>query len=173
MVTNGLQWTTSFLEGYRARTASDPANINNVFAFSREWYENLKEWDKKDTPNSERYDVNPANGRWRYYGNTSWYDIIYRDYTTGQTHNLTLSGGNDKANYFISGRFFQQNGIYNAAPAEDVCADDVPAVGVDRPPGADHAFPPAAGLHRLRRDPCEHIPYAQPPGLSYDPRKEP
>ena len=115
MVTNGLQWTTSFLEAYRARTTSDPANINNVFAFSRQWYENLKQWDQdKTTPNSERYDVNPANGRWRYYGNTSWYDIIFRDYTSGQTHNLTVSGGSDKANYFISGRFFTQNGIYNA-----------------------------------------------------------
>ena len=115
MVTNGLDWTTSFLEGYRARTASDPANINNVFAFSRQWYENLKQWDQdKTTPNSERYDVNPANGRWRYYGNTNWYDIIFKDYTSGQTHNLTVSGGSDKANYFISGRFFTQDGIYNA-----------------------------------------------------------
>ena len=115
MVTNGYEWTTTFLEGYRARTASDPANINNVFAFSREWYANLTQWNEdKTTPNSERYDVNPANGRWRYYGNTNWYETIFKDYTTGQTHNITVSGGSDKANYFISGRFFTQDGIERA-----------------------------------------------------------
>ena len=36
------------------------------------------------------------------------------DYTTGHQHNLSITGGSDKASYYLSGRFFHQDGIYNA-----------------------------------------------------------
>jgi len=112
MVTNGYDWTTSFLESYISRAGSDPANINNVFKFSRDWYAELER--RNNNPSAERYRVNPSNGRYEYFGNTSWYDIIFRDYTTGHTHNLSISGGNENASYFVSGRYFHQDGIYNA-----------------------------------------------------------
>lgn len=41
MVTNGYDYTTSFLESYVNAFGKDPSNINNVFKFSRTWYNEL------------------------------------------------------------------------------------------------------------------------------------
>lgn len=43
--------------------------------------------------------------------NTDWYDVIYREWTSSQEHNLSFSGGNDKVNYYISGNFMDQKGL--------------------------------------------------------------
>lgn len=42
--------------------------------------------------------------------NTNWQDVIFR---TGmiQNHQLSFSGGNDNVNYYISGNFYDQDGI--------------------------------------------------------------
>ncbi len=42
--------------------------------------------------------------------NTDWQDVIFR---TGaiQSHQLSVSGGNDNVNYYISGSFYDQDGI--------------------------------------------------------------
>ena len=44
------------------------------------------------------------------FSNTDWQDEIYR---TGNTHNhqLSVSGGSDNVNYYISGSYFNQEGI--------------------------------------------------------------
>lgn len=112
IVDNGLDWTNSFLESYINGRATDPANINNVFRFNRTWYEELNR--RNADPSYEKWRVNPSDGRYEYFGNTNWYDIFYKDYTTGHQHNLSITGGSDKASYYVSGRFFHQDGIYNA-----------------------------------------------------------
>lgn len=112
IVDNGLDWTNSFLESYINGRATDPANINNVFKFSRTWYDELNR--RNADPSYEKWRVNPSNGRYEYFGNTNWYDIFYKDYTTGHQHNLSITGGSDKASYYVSGRYFHQDGIYNA-----------------------------------------------------------
>lgn len=48
-----------------------------------------------------------------YYGNFDWYDYFYRKTRPEQEHNISVTGGNDKVNYFASGRFFTQDGIFN------------------------------------------------------------
>lgn len=48
-----------------------------------------------------------------YYGNFDWYDYFYRKTRPEQEHNVSVTGGNDKVNYFASGRFFTQDGIFN------------------------------------------------------------
>lgn len=65
-------------------------------------------------PSYEKWRINPADNRYEYFGNTNWYKIFYKDYTTGHQHNLSITGGTDKASYYVSGRFFHQDGIYNA-----------------------------------------------------------
>ncbi|MDO5970344.1 TonB-dependent receptor [Flavivirga aquimarina] len=41
---------------------------------------------------------------------TDWQDLIYRTGNT-QNHQLSVSGGSDKVNYYASGTYFSQNGI--------------------------------------------------------------
>jgi TonB-linked SusC/RagA family outer membrane protein len=44
------------------------------------------------------------------YPNTDWWDIITRQGTIAN-HNVSISGGNDKSNFYISGGMMNQNGI--------------------------------------------------------------
>ncbi|MEN6453144.1 MAG: TonB-dependent receptor [Prolixibacteraceae bacterium] len=111
-VTNGYEWTTSFLNayyGYNDYSASDPTTINNIFPFSRSWYEELKR--RNDNPELPRVSVN-EDGRYEYYGNTDWNKLLYKDWTQATDHKISINGGNDQTSYYISGRYFAQDGIY-------------------------------------------------------------
>lgn len=57
-----------------------------------------------------------SNGRWDYFTATNWVDIGTRDYTTQQSHNVSISGGNKSLNYLLSGGFFTKNGILKYGP---------------------------------------------------------
>lgn len=111
IVTNGYDFTTTFLESYINAKGTDPANINNVFKFSRTWYKELEK--RNSDPSYEKWAIN-NKGSYEYFGNTSWYDVFYKKFTTGQQHNISVTGGSDIANYYVSGRMFEQDGIYNA-----------------------------------------------------------
>lgn len=111
IVSNGYDFTTSYLESYRNAFGTDPANINNVFKFSRTWYDELAK--RNSDPSYEKWRVNNG-GRYEYFGNTNWYDVFYKEFTMGHQHNVSVSGGGEKASYYVSGRYFNQDGIYNA-----------------------------------------------------------
>jgi len=44
-------------------------------------------------------------------GNTDWKSVLFNDWSNRQKHNLRVSGGNDKINYYLSGSFFDENGL--------------------------------------------------------------
>ena len=88
MVTNGYDYTTSFLESYVNAFGKDPSNINNVFKFSRTWYNELAR--RNSDPSYEKWRVNNRNV-YEYFGNTNWYDVFYKDYTTGHQHNISVT----------------------------------------------------------------------------------
>ena len=56
-----------------------------------------------------------ANEPWGMYlngwANTDWFAEMYRDNVPSQEHNVSVSGGTDKYNYFISGAILNQNGL--------------------------------------------------------------
>lgn len=49
---------------------------------------------------------------YRQNGGTDWQDEIFRT-ALGQEYMLSLSGGNDKSGYFISGNYLDQDGVIN------------------------------------------------------------
>lgn len=109
-ITNGYLWTSEFLESFNNCDGVDPKSINNVFPFSRAWYAELKR--RNEDPSFEKWRINPSNNRYEYYGNTDWYDLFFKKLSTGQQHNVSISGGNKTATYYLSGRYFTQDGIY-------------------------------------------------------------
>lgn len=111
IVTNGLQWTDGWYTAYLEGKNSIPAGINNVFKYSTDWYNELVK--RNADPSLDKVRVND-NGEYEYFGNTNWLDIIYRDHNYSTEHNVSVSGGNDRAKYYVSGRFFTQDGIYSA-----------------------------------------------------------
>ena len=56
IVTNGYDFTTTFLESYINAKGTDPANINNVFKFSRTWYKELEK--RNSDPSYEKWAIN-------------------------------------------------------------------------------------------------------------------
>jgi TonB-linked SusC/RagA family outer membrane protein len=48
-------------------------------------------------------------------GNTNWFDFNYKPHSYNQTHNLSLSGGNDKTQYYVSGGLYDESGLMRYA----------------------------------------------------------
>lgn len=45
--------------------------------------------------------------------NIDYYDVFWKDVTTAQEHNLSLSGGNAAMNYFVSANYLKEDGLLN------------------------------------------------------------
>lgn len=64
-------------------------------------------------PNFNYY---PNGTRWTFHGNTNWLDEGTDDYTTQTAHSISLNGGTEKTNYYISMGYFAKNGILKYGP---------------------------------------------------------
>jgi TonB-linked SusC/RagA family outer membrane protein len=67
--------------------------------------------DETENPERPWTEVGP-DGKYYYYGNFDWYNYFYRNTRYQQEHNVSVSGGNDKVNYYASGRILDQDGIF-------------------------------------------------------------
>lgn len=47
------------------------------------------------------------------WANTDWYDVCYKEWVPNRTHNLSVSGGDQRTQYYISGSLFDQEGLWN------------------------------------------------------------
>ncbi len=66
-----------------------------------------------ETENPERpWVVVQPDGSYKYYANFNWYDHFYKKIRPMQDYNVSLRGGNDRVNYFISGRYYTEDGMY-------------------------------------------------------------
>ncbi len=54
---------------------------------------------------------NTANG----VANTNWFKFHYKPWSDRQSHNLSITGGSNKMQYFISGGYFNENGLMRFA----------------------------------------------------------
>jgi len=59
-----------------------------------------------------------SGGNWQdgpYHGrgwaNTDWFDAIYKDHSFSMEHNLSVSGGNEKSNYYFSANYLDNGGM--------------------------------------------------------------
>jgi len=46
--------------------------------------------------------------------NFSWYDAVFKNHTFSQVHNISLRGGNQQTQYYVSGNITDQDAIYRA-----------------------------------------------------------
>lgn len=70
---------------------------------------------KLEDPNIIALDDN-KDGYWEYYANTDWIDECFKKWTTTQSHNLSISGGGQKTNFYASFGFYGQDGILRYGP---------------------------------------------------------
>ena len=67
--------------------------------------------DKTENPNRP-WVMTDNRGRYMYYANFDWYNYFFRQTRPENEHNVSVTGGNDKMNYFVSGRILDQDGIF-------------------------------------------------------------
>lgn len=81
--------------------------------FSQEMMDRIVAYQKGEL--TETTTPNPSDGRWRNYSganaNTDWFKEQYRDWVPSHEHNISVSGGNEKVTYLVSGNFLGQNGL--------------------------------------------------------------
>ncbi len=110
-VTDGYEYASHFYEAYHAYNdySVDPKNINKTQEFSSAWLDEFKK--RKEQGITEETTVD-ANGKYVYFGNTDWYDALYKKSTFAQNHNLAVSGNSGKLNYYLSGRYYGYDGLF-------------------------------------------------------------
>lgn len=52
-----------------------------------------------------------ADGYAHGQANNDWYDVIFKDFSFSQEHNISASGGTEDIQYYVSGNFLDQNGL--------------------------------------------------------------
>jgi len=92
----------------------DMINVGRINAAgSPEWNAEQTSW--VANPNFN-YRPNISNGRWDYFQATNWVAEGTKDYTTQQSHSLSISGGTKQTNYLMSGEYYTKNGILEYGP---------------------------------------------------------
>ncbi|GAB3163227.1 SusC/RagA family TonB-linked outer membrane protein [Telluribacter humicola] len=108
-MTNGYEHTMLNDEAFKRATG------NTYTRYSDEDYKELeaRRYDKTEHPDRPWTVVKNVNGKdiYNYYGNYDWWNTLFNMTQPTSQHNLNLSGGTDKVNYYLSGSAFQKAGI--------------------------------------------------------------
>ncbi|WP_295939795.1 TonB-dependent receptor [uncultured Alistipes sp.] len=111
VVTDPVEWVEAFRQSYlnSSPTATVPSMFNNYMNYSNVWFDELKR--RRADPTMDNYDID-ANGNYNYYGHTNWLKEVYKGVNYSTTHSISIQGGREGVNYYLSGRYYNQDGIY-------------------------------------------------------------
>lgn len=124
---SGLVSSSSAIQMPRMTNSLEFAEAYNVAAlnsgqnpyFSEEHIERIKAYmaDPKNTPSNI---PNPSNpDLWSYAtlanDNVDWYDAYFKSNTINQKHDVTISGGDEKTNYYVGLGYFREGGLLRYA----------------------------------------------------------
>lgn len=114
LLTNGYLWAQNFSDAYYARYKTFPTTVNTGLPFSQSYLDKLK--NLNDQGSLPKTDIDPTTGKYIYYGSTDWQKQLYADSDPSMEHALSISGGSDKVNYYLSGRYYDQKGLFRYSP---------------------------------------------------------
>lgn len=111
--TDGYSWAKNFSDAFNAWNdyKSFPISVNNIYPFSAEYLDALKEHDA--IPNAPDAVYNESEGRYWYFGDSDWYSMIYKKNTFSTEQSASVSGGTDRVSVYASARYYFQDGIFN------------------------------------------------------------
>ena len=92
----------------------DEARFNATGA--REFNAEQMEW--LQNPNFS-YRPNPNADRWEYYGNNNWIKEGMDKINHQQNHSISISGGEQKLNYLVSGSYYKRDGVLRFGPDDN------------------------------------------------------
>lgn len=111
-ITESYPWAQNFSDAWSRwnDNGNTPTAINKTLPFSPAYLAEIKR--RWEDPSLPRIEINPSTGEYQYYYSTDWYNELYKDQFFAQDHNLVLSGGGDKASFYLSGRYNGQDGLF-------------------------------------------------------------
>src|SRR5690606_38050115 len=111
-VTDGYTFAKMFNEAHLGRTdyATPPLGINKTVRFSQEYLAELRR--RSEDPSLPKIDIDPETGEYVYYENTNWYEELQNNSLSTYEHNLSFSGASEKTSFYLSGRYFFQEGLF-------------------------------------------------------------
>lgn len=112
--------STNFMtNGYESTMLNDEAFLravgNTYTRYSEEDYRELeiRRYDKTEHPDRPWTVIKEFKGKeiYNYYGSYDWWNTIFNENQPSHSHNINMSGGNDKINFMISGNYYSKDGI--------------------------------------------------------------
>lgn len=107
---------TDFMtDGYTQARLTDEAFLRTTGAsYTRYTDQDYEELRKRQTdPSLPSVVLDNRNGRdmYIYYGNTDWWQTFFRNTQPSMEHALNITGGSEKIDFLVSGRYYEQKGI--------------------------------------------------------------
>lgn len=116
VVSDGYTWAEHFYKSWYNYKGSNPTQINKTMQFTTAWLEEYRL--RAESGNFETLVSDGSlidKGRWLYFHKgTDYYDALYKDFTFTQTHNISISGADDKFDYYVSARIYDNNGLFDS-----------------------------------------------------------
>jgi len=110
LVTDGYTWASMFAESFVNFGGTFPQNANKTLKFSQAYLAELKR--RSEVGGLPEIEIDPVTGEYVYYGSTDYYGHLYKKHTSSNEQNISISGSSDKASYLVTGRYFNQGGLF-------------------------------------------------------------
>lgn len=107
-ISTGYDWAKAVDEVYYARYGY------SAFTYTEDDWAQLeaRRYDKKENPDRPWVTVD-KDGKYHYYGNYNWYKALFNDRRFQHQHDISISGGNKAVKYYISGKYYNQEGLFS------------------------------------------------------------
>lgn len=109
MVTDGYTFARMFDQAFQSWQGFAPQNVNKTLVFSAAYLDSLK---ARSASNRAPETIVGPDGAYQYFNSTNWYNHLYRPSSPTTEHNLSISRGTENAQFMISGRLLNQDGIF-------------------------------------------------------------
>lgn len=107
-ITNGYEWGKVVDQFFYYSQ-----NAKTYLKYNEDDWKEIEARRNDKTENPERpWVVTDSKGNFKYYGNFDWYGYFFKRTRTQQEHNVSITGGNDKVKYYISGRVYDTQGMF-------------------------------------------------------------
>ncbi len=93
-------------------------NTQEGLLFPAQNLELMLAYQKGEIPSTQTTFANADGKTWNWLGNSNndWYDIFFGGTAFSQEHSLSINGGSEKFQYYLSGNFMDQTGLISFNP---------------------------------------------------------
>jgi TonB-linked SusC/RagA family outer membrane protein len=112
LISDGYTWAKNFVEAFTSWNdyISYPQTINTQLAFSPAYLDSLKV--HSENPGMPETTIDPLTGKYQYFASTDWFKELYKDNVPALEQAISVSGGSEKVNFMVSGRYYHQDGVF-------------------------------------------------------------